>query len=272
MAILSDIHVYPVKAMRGHRLDEAIVEPWGVQHDRRWLLTDPTYTFLTQREHPRLALVNVQVQARGIGVRAPEMAPLDVEIPEASAPKHTVRIWNDTVEAVQAGADADAWFSRFLGVPCHLVYLDGTAFRPVDARYAVGDDVVSFADAFPVLLTATASLEALNARLDSPLPMNRFRPNLVVSGADPFAEDRWARIRIGSVLFHVVKPCARCVVTTVDQQTGVTGKEPLKTLARFRKRGSKVYFGQNLIPAERGTVRVGDRVEVLAMNEQVQWP
>jgi hypothetical protein len=168
------------------------------------------------------------------------------------------------VHAAEAEPAAHAWFSRYLGFDCRLVYMDEAAHRPVDPQYAPEGREVSFADGYPLLLTAEASLADLNARLDAPVPMNRFRPNLVVAGGMAFAEDGWSRVRIGAVPFQVVKPCARCVVTTIDPQTAAQGKEPLRTLSRFRRRQGKVFFGENLIPEQPGIVRVGDPVEVLA--------
>lgn len=264
MPVLRSLHIYPIKATGGVDLDEAVVERRGLAHDRRWLLVDAAGVFLTQREHARLALVRAQVYPAYLEVRAPAMEPLLVPFPEARAPRMGVRVWKNTVDAAVACEGAQAWFSRFLEVDCRLVYMDAAAVRPVDARYAVGESEVSFADGYPLLLTSEASLAALNARLDDPVPMTRFRPNVVVAGVEAFAEDRWRQVRIGEALFHVVKPCARCVVTTIDQQTAAQGKEPLRTLRTFRRRGRQVYFGMNLIPDEPGVVRVGEAVEVVA--------
>ncbi len=264
MSRIISIHIYPIKATRGVTLGEAAVEPRGLAHDRRWLLVDEHDRFLTQRDHARLALVHVQVQPAFLVVQAPSMGPLAVPVPGRDAARRAVRIWKDDVNAVEADGAAHAWFSRYLGIDCRLVYMDEAAVRPVDPNYNTGDDEVSFADGYPVLLTSEASLADLNTRLDTPVPMTRFRPNLVVSGFEAFAEDRWSRVRIGEMVFHAVKPCARCVVTTIDQQTAVGGKEPLRALNRFRKQGGKALFGENLIPEAPGIVRVGDAVEVLA--------
>jgi len=260
MPVLSSIHIYPIKATGGVGLDEAIVEPRGLAHDRRWILVDETGTFLTQRQHARLALIRAQVRVSHLEVRAPAMELLTAPFPDAGAARQSVGVWKDEVDSAMANEAAHAWFSRFLGVACRLVYMDERAVRPVDPRYAVGPDEVSFADGYPLLLTSEASLAVLNARLDVPVPMTRFRPNLVVDGFEAYAEDQWRQVRIGEVLFHVVKSCARCVVTTIDQQTAAQGKEPLKTLGAFRRRDGQVYFGMNLIPDKPGVVRVGDGV------------
>ena len=186
--------------------------------------------------------------------------------PGASAERLPVTVWGDAVDAALAAADAHAWGTAHLDTPVRLVFMPATSRRPVDAEYAVrADDIVSFADSYPLLLASAASLADLNARLDAPLPMDRFRPNVVVDGAAPWAEDAWRRIRIEDVIFQSVKPCGRCSVTTVDQQTAARGKEPLKTLAAFRRRAEtgKVYFGWNLVPETTGTLRAGDLIEVL---------
>ena len=258
------IHIYPIKATQRLDLDETVVEARGLAHDRRWMLVDENGMFLTQRNHARLALIRAQVRVQQLSLQAPLMEPLTVPFPGRDAVRLPVQIWRDTVTAAVAVPVAHDWFSRFLGFPCRLVYMDDAAVRPVDPAYDTGGDVVSFADGYPLLLTSEASLADLNTRLDAPIPMTRFRPNLVVAGFEAFAEDRWHRVRIGAMVFHVVKPCARCVVTTIDQQTATPGKEPLRTLSRFRKQDGKVYFGENLIPEQPGVVRVGDPVEVIA--------
>lgn len=264
MSVLRSIHIYPIKATRGLDLDEAAVEARGLAHDRRWMLVDEAGVFLTQREHARLALISAQVGPGHLLVQAPSMKPLTVPIPNHDARRLPVQIWKNTVIAAEAAPTAHAWFSRYLDSPCRLVYMDEAAVRPVDPAYDTGGAEVSFADGYPLLLTSEASLADLNARLDTPVPMTRFRPNLVVSGFEAFAEDGWSRLRVGAVSFHVVKPCERCVVPTIDQQTAVQGKEPLRTLNRFRKQGGKVLFGENLIAEGPGVVRVGDPVEVMA--------
>lgn len=262
---LTAIHCYPIKSCAGSALDQARLDEFGVEHDRRWLVTDPACRFLSQRDWPRMALIRPTVLANGLRLSAPGMEPLVVPSPAQQAPQRQVTVWHDHCIALDAGEGAAQWLSSFLGMSCRLARMGPQFQRPVNAQYAVGHDQVSFADGFPFLLASSASLEDLNARLPEPVPMNRFRPNLVVSGAQPFAEDGWAQIRIGDVVFHAVKPCARCTVTTVDQGAGVRGKEPLVTLATYRKTNDGlILFGQNLIhhPKE-GRLRVGDRVEVM---------
>jgi uncharacterized protein YcbX len=287
---LASIHIYPMKAARAVDLGEARVEPWGLAGDRRWMLADEDGRFISQREEPSLARVEVSTSPGSTGpqstsphstsphstsprggalaVAAPGRPGLLVAVPGPDAPQLKVTVWGSVLVAVVAGPAADAWFSAYLDRPVSLVYLDDPATRrPVDSEFGRAGDTVSFADGFPLLLTTTGSLDELGTWLaadgDQPVPMTRFRPNVVVAGTAPWAEDRWLRVRIGEVPFRVVKPCGRCVVTTIDQQTGVRGRQPLKMLGRHRRFGQELVFGQNLIPDRTGVIRVGDPVEVL---------
>jgi uncharacterized protein YcbX len=264
MLTVQALIIYPIKSTRGWAVSSVEVEARGLKHDRRWMLVRPDGTALTQRELPHLARIAAAPTGEGLRVSAPGLPPLDVSTPGPHAPRLTVTLWKARVAGTPAGDEAHRWFSEYLGVEARLVHMSGQTVRPVDPRYAVGAAHVSFADGYPLLLTTMASLDDLNRRLDAALPMRRFRPNVVVAGAEPYAEDRWRTIRVGAVGFHVVKPCARCVVTTTDPETGARGKEPLRTLATYRRKNGKVYFGQNLIPGGRGTIRVGDAVTVLA--------
>lgn len=267
---LQSIHVHPVKAFRALSLREAVVEPWGLAGDRRWALIDDGGTVVTQRRYPRLALAAAELVPGGVRLSAPGLDPLTVPVPEPIGTT-TVEIFRDKVEGVLAVAAAHAWCSAFLGTDVRLVHMDdpGTR-RPVDHDFALPGETVSFADGFPLLVTTTASLDALNALIErdghageGPLPMNRFRPNAVVSGTAPWAEDDWSRVAIGEVTFRVAKMCGRCVVTTTDQTTAQRGKEPLHTLGRHRRIDGRLVFGQNLVPQSRGTIRVGDPVTIL---------
>jgi uncharacterized protein YcbX len=260
-ASLSDLRVYPIKSCGGIAVDEWEVDERGLRHDRRWMLVDETGCFISQRELPRMALIKVRIESDGLVADAPGMPSLQVPFRPPDGKPLLARVWDDFVETQTV--DDDNWFSEFLEVGCKLVYLPDESVRPVDAAYAEPGDRVGLADGFPFLLISEASLADLNARLEEPLPMNRFRPNLVVGGCEPFAEDGWRGVRIGKLTFRVVKPCARCTITTVDQESATKGKEPLRTLARFRRAGNKVLFGQNLIHDQRGTLRIGDPVEIL---------
>ncbi|WP_431038919.1 MOSC domain-containing protein [Streptomyces sp. P6-2-1] len=267
---LVSVHVHPLKAARALDLPEAVVEPWGLAGDRRWMLVDDEARQLTQREEPRLALLDVRrADGGGLVLSAPGRTPCHVPVPAADSV--VVQLFRNKVEVVPAAAVASAWCTAYLGRLVRLVHLAAPATaRPVDPAYARPGETVSLADGYPLLLTSLSSLDALNSLIatdglsaEGPVPMSRFRPNLVVSGAAPWAEDGWGRVRIGEVLFRVTKPCGRCVVTTVDQDKGVRGKEPLRTLARHRRRGGKAMFGMNLVPESAGSVRVGDRLTVV---------
>ncbi|MFI1203720.1 MOSC domain-containing protein [Streptomyces sp. NPDC020883] len=268
---VQSLHIYPVKALAGSDPGEAVVEPWGLAGDRRWLVDDGAGRQITQRQQRRLALARAEGLPGGaLRLTAPGMPPLVVEVPE---PLGTVpvRVFDVVVEAVPAGPEAAAWCRGFLGVECRLLHMDAPEKRrPVDPRYGNPGDTVSFADGYPLLLTTAGSLDALNSLValgdhagEGPLPMSRFRPNVVIAGTAPWAEDDWRRVRIGEVEFQVAKPSGRCVVTTIDQRTAERGKEPLRALARHRRFGDQLVFGQNLIPRGAGTLRVGDPFEIL---------
>jgi uncharacterized protein YcbX len=264
---LASIHIYPLKAARAVDLGESFVEPWGLAGDRRWLLVDRDGRFISQRDKPSLARVVVQPCGGGISVSADGLAGPTITPPPAGAPLLEVSVWSSTLLAAAAGPEPDAWFSAYLGCPARLVYLDDPTRRPVDPEYGRDVDVVSFADGYPLLLTSAGSLGELGDWLvadgEPRVPMTRFRPSVVVTGALPWAEDRWRRVRIGPVQFRVAKPCGRCVVTTTDQVTGERGRQPLTMLGRRRRFGPELVFGQNLIPDAGGVIRVGDPVEVL---------
>ena len=258
------LYRYPVKSCAGTSLATAIVGPRGIVGDRQWMVVDETGEFLTQRELHRMALVSPRLLDNGpLELSAPGMSPLTVT-PAVRHERVDVSIWSDRCVAIDEGRSAAEWLSAFLEVRCRLVRFPEDATRRVDPAYAGPDDQVGFADGFSFLLTSCASLDDLNRRLADQLPMNRFRPNIVVSGGDAFQEDRWKRIRIDEITFAVVKSCARCVTTTVDQKTGEASREPLRTLATFRNvPGRGVMFGQNLIHDGSGVLHIGAEVAVL---------
>lgn len=258
---LSGLFIYPIKSARGIALGQANVTARGLLHDRRWMVCDRSGKFLTQRKHPHMALIQVSCSDTHLTLEAPDQERLTVPIP-ATAPSVTVTVWGDRCEALPTADSAHRWLSQFLGLDCQLVYMPEGTQRPADHGTAPG--INSFADAYPFLLISEASLADLNQRLAQPVPMNRFRPNLVVKGCDPFAEDSWRQIKIGNILFDVAKPCSRCSIPGVDQATGKQGKEPLATLARYRRWDGAIWFGQNLIPQTTGQLSLGDGCEVIA--------
>lgn len=263
-AKVSALTIYPIKSLGGISIDEARVVDRGFELDRRYLLVDERGDFITQRDHARLAPMRTRVADGRLWCHGPEGDALELPLQVAEEPRVRVRVWRSTCDALAVDARADAWFSDHLAIACRLVYMPDSERREIEAPHGRQGEVVSFADGFPFLLIEQASLDDLNGRLERPLPMNRFRPNIVVEGTEPFEADEWKRIRVGEVTFRVAKPCARCVVTTTDQETGTRGVEPLRALATFRRGpNGGVLFGQNLVQESRGTVRVGDEVEVL---------
>ncbi len=238
---------------------------FGLLNDRRWMVVDTEDNFLSQRRLPRMALIEPAVTTESLTLKAPNVGALEVPIDNNSRATRTVSIWDDTCIAYDCGDAAADWLTHFLETGARLVVRGIDFHRPVDAKYATHGDQVGFADAFPLLLISSASLRDINDRLDRPIPMNRFRPNLVVSGCEPYAEDRWSRISVGGVTMKVCKPCARCTVPTVDQSTGVTGREPLTTLATYRKGTNEtVLFGQNLIHEQKeGELVLGMEIRIL---------
>lgn len=265
MIKLSELHIYPIKSLGGIRVDQSRVLKPGLEYDRRWMLVDPQGNFLSQRTIPKMALLAVGWNSGEFIIidklNPKDRIPLPIQHPTALIKK--VRIWDDEVEAVLVDPAISKWLQKKLQIACELVYMPTTTIRPIDEKYAISDESVSFADAMPYLLISQASLDNLNSRLASPVPMDRFRPNLVISGTEPFEEDLWDSVQIGSVRFKVTKPCSRCVMTTVVQDSGKTGKEPLSTLSKFRKIGNKILFGQNMIPLDEGLMRHNDVLKII---------
>ena len=258
---LTALHVYPVKSAGGFSADNWPVDDFGLRHDRRWMVVDQEGEAVTQREAPRLARTRTAVTDDRLRVSAPGRAPLDLPLEPSAGVTTMATIWGDACVSHWMGERAARWFSELLGFPCSLVYMPAETRRPADPAYASPDVRVSYADGFPFLLLSEESLADLNTRLPDAVPMNRFRPNLVIRGGAPYAEDDLRQFRLGELELEVVKPCDRCVLTTTDQETGFRGPEPLRTLARYRKAGGKVLFGQNVVHRSTGRLSVGDLVE-----------
>lgn len=256
--VVTELYRYPVKSTRAEALRTAEFDDRGVSGDRRWMIVDEEGTFVSQRCHPILARVTSRLLDDGVCLSLEGGSSVAVAPSASGRPLH-VRIWDDVVEARSEPA-ADAWLARVLGQRAHLVHMPAQSRRPVDPQYASEGHVVSFADGYPVLVIGSASLADLNERLPTPITMQRFRPNLVVDTSEPFEEDTWRHVRVGTAELELVKPCARCQVVTLDPRTGAGGKEPLRTLATYRRRGTKVLFGQNAIVRRPGRVCLGDRV------------
>jgi uncharacterized protein len=260
---ISELHVYPIKGAAGVTVKRARLEERGFMDDRRWMIVDDEGVFVSQREYPSLALLQVSIGTDELVVRSARAGEVRVPRSGATGPWLHVRVWDDSVAARDAGDVAAHLISAHIGKRVRLVHMPDSSVRPVDPAFARAGDRVSFADAFPLLLIAQESLDQLNTRLAWPIPILRFRPNIVVADASPHAEDGWRRIRLGTVICDVVKPCARCTTTTVDPATGTRGTEPLRTLATYRTWNQKVYFGQNVIHRALGELAIGDEVTVI---------
>ena len=277
---VSSLHVYPLKSTAAIDREMFEIEARGLRHDRRWMAIDPDGRFVTGRQHGEMVLIRADPEADGLRLSAPGMPDLHVLAPSTDAPRTMATVWGSEVNAACAGADADAWLSAYLKRSLRLVHIDARSHRAVDPAYSQAGDQVSFADGYPLLAISQSSLDALNARIfagndragsdlagngRAPLSMARFRPNIVIEDSAAHAEDGWRQVRIGDVILDAVKPCTRCVFTTVDPRTGLRDDdgEPLNTLKTYRRTASGITFGMNLIPRSGGVLRVGDAIDVL---------
>ena len=262
---LSELNIYPVKSLGGISLNEAEVTDRGLKFDRRWMIVDNDEKFLTQRTHPKMALLKTKISHNKLILshKTEDIPPLVIPINSKFSETTIVNIWNDLVTAFLVGKYADEWLCDVLDQKCKLVFMPDETERFVDRSYANQNEIVSFADAYPFLIIGQSSLDDLNSRLAEKLPMNRFRPNLVFSGGKPYEEDNWKKFKIGEITFEAVKPCSRCTTITVDQENAEKKEEPLKTLATYRAVNNKVLFGMNLIHEWTGILHVGDEIEVL---------
>ncbi|WP_046243346.1 MOSC domain-containing protein [Hymenobacter terrenus] len=266
---LTGLYVYPVKSLGGYAVSEAEVTARGLRHDRRWLIVDERNRFMTQRQQPELALLLVAPAYNGFLIthrQRPDLLPLFV--PFEATPERTlfVTIWDDMAWAWRGTAEADEWLAEALGRPCRLVYMSDMVRRDVEPDLNPEGQLVSFADGYPFLLIGEPALADLNTRLAQPVPMNRFRPNLVFDGGVPYDDDNWENFQIGAVPFRAVRGCGRCVLTTIDQQTATKSPlgDPLRTLATYRKVENSIMFGQNVTGGGTGRLRVGDALTVLS--------
>ena len=266
MLQISGLYIYPIKSLPGISLTQARVTDRGFEHDRRWMLVDENNIFLTQRLLPGMTQLPLSLEKEGIRVTNKAngdsfLVPFDAGV-EVAEKRAEVVVWDDTCLAEYVSDEADKWFSKALGINCRLVYMPEDSRRIVDQRYAPADKITSFSDAYPFLVIGQASLDELNSRMTEPLPINRFRPNIVFKGGKAFEEDIMDLFTINGIDFYGVKLCARCPIPTIDQNTGAKGKEPSKTLAKYRQRDNKVYFGQNLVHRGDGIISLGDALDV----------
>jgi uncharacterized protein YcbX len=263
--LVQDIFIYPIKSMKGVRLESAKVLERGFQYDRRWMLVDRAGLFITQRTHHKMALIQVELQDNHLLVSSSikQVNPIQIPLDFKLESQIEVEVWDDRMLANLVDPSFDQWFSEVLEIDCQLVVMPESTVRKVNPKYAVNEESVSFADGMPYLIIGQESLNHLNSKLTQEVTMYRFRPNIVFSGGAGFVEDNWKNIKIGNVDFCVVKPCARCVLITVDQETGEKSKEPLRTLASYRTINNKVHFGQNALALHEGVLRVGDSIQLI---------
>jgi hypothetical protein len=268
--LISELLIYPVKSLGGISVKSAVLTDRGFEYDRRFMLIDSHNRFVTQREFPELAFFNTAILGNQLSITDKrDGSSVAVTLIVVEGEQIGVQIWDDCCQAILLDSTVADWFSARLSQPVRLVYMPDDSQRPVDPAYAAKGELTSFSDGYPVLIIGAESLKDLNARLENPIPMDRFRPNIVFSGGYPHVEDTFNVFRAGGVELHAVKPCARCVMTTTDQETGQRTAEPLKTLSKYRSQHNKIYFGQNLLASKTGEVRLGDHLIVLSTKESL---
>ena len=260
MIRVSGLYLYPIKSLQGIEVSEVEVLERGFKYDRRWMIVDQNNKFITQRTYPHLSQIKIKLSEDYIVASYSGYTDLEIPLFVQSGEKVVVSIWEHQVEVVEASREQNTWISQVVGVPCKLVFMPENASRPISQERTRNNENVSFADGYPYLVISEASLQDLNSRMEEDLPMNRFRPNIVVSGTTPYAEDELRGFNIGDVRFYGTHSCKRCVFTTIDQETGRKGKEPLKTLATYRREGKDVIFGLNAMAESTGVVRKGNEV------------
>lgn len=262
---LQSMTIYPIKSCAGIAVQEARMEERGLQYDRRFMIVDESGTCVTQRTYPQMALITTGIEGEELVLKAQGMPTLHVPLQPRTGGRVLVGVWRSLCLALAVSREADAWISQYVGAKLQLVYMPDETRRAVNPTFS-NTHIVSFADGYPMLLVSAASLDDLNRRMDVPVAMNRFRPNLVVAGSEPFAEDGWRQVRIGGIVLRATKCCVRCMIPMIDQETGrQTGKEPLRTLSTFRMKDRQITFGLYMLPLSytQEFVRIGEAVEVI---------
>ena len=269
MLQVSQLFIYPIKSLGGIAKQQVEITHTGFKHDRRWMLVDEQNVFLTQRAHPQMALLQTAETETGIAVMHKQDPSQSILIPfkNTAQTKTKVIVWDDVCDGLEVNTTLDEWFSDMLHFNCKLVYMPDDTKRLVDKRYAANDEITSFSDGYPILMIGQLSLDNLNEKLVEALPINRFRPNIVFTGGHAHIEDEMAAFEINDINFLGVKPCARCMITTINQQTAEAGKEPLRTLAGYRMKDNKIYFGQNVLQQQEGVIKIGDEIKILQQRE-----
>lgn len=262
---ISALNIFPVKSLSGIALEKSPAGEKGFRYDRSWMIVDGENRFITQRNFPQMSLLGVSILPEGIEIYDKRNARDKIYVLHTSDKiPAKVTVWGDVCLAEKyISPEVSDWLSRKTGKKCSLVFAPDAMKRKVDGRYSPIEVDTRFADSFPYLLANEASLNEVNIRAGKAFEMIRFRPNIVFEGAEPFQEDEWQKVKIGQVVFHVVKPCARCAIPTIDPESGKKGAEPLATLAAFRKQNNKILFGQNMVAENEGEIKTGDYLEVL---------
>lgn len=263
LPLLTDIYIYPVKSLAGIRVSSWPVNEKGLLHDRKWMLIDSNNQFLSQRRVPKMVLIKTELTENQLILSTESSGSISLDLSPKNGSEIISTIWSDQCLSKTISKQADQWLSDFLGIECKLVYQPDEVVRSVDPDYAKQGDKVNFSDGFPFLITSEASLDSLNQAMGLELPMQRFRPNLVISQCKSYAEDSWREIAINNISFRLPKPCSRCSVPTIDTETAETNKEPLTTLSRLRKWNNQVYFGQNALHNDSGELSINSPVEII---------
>ena len=269
MLHISQLNIYPIKSLGGITKKSVNLCRTGFEYDRRWMLVDERNLFLSQRTHPQMVLLHTAQTNEGFVISKYNDSNLSILIPFVitSTTKIRVTIWDDVCDAIEVSDKHNEWFSDMLNIKCKLVYMPDDSVRQVDKRYANNNEITSFSDGYPILMTGQSTLDNLNEKLVVPMPMNRFRPNIVFTGGHAHIEDEMAVFTIGNINCLGVKPCSRCVITTINQQTAEKGKEPLKTLSTYRMKNNKIYFGQNVLQQQNGSINVGNEIKIVKQQE-----
>ncbi|MBL4673186.1 MAG: MOSC domain-containing protein [Arenicella sp.] len=263
---ISELHIYPVKSARGISLETMQLNRKGPECDRRWMVIDHNNNFVTQRKTPKMCLINTQAIDGGLLISANDAG--ECALPTGGYALIESSVWGTDVKGQDCGDQAADWISSFLGKECRIIYMLEDYSRPVDSNFASQNEQVGFADGFPLLITSEASLDDFNSKLansepDFKIAMNRFRPNIVITGNAPWAEDQWQKIAIGNIEFSLVKPCSRCIIPSIDPHTSNKQMRVNQTLLKYRRRDGKTYFGQNALYNRLGSISVGDTIRVI---------
>ena len=269
MLRVSELYIYPIKSLGGIKLEKALVTDRGFEYDRRWMLIDDNNKFISQREHAVMALLKTSITNEFIKVtHTGNNNSIDIPLVPLKQDVVSVEIWDDVCTAQLVSDEANEWFSNILGLNARLVYMPDDTRRFTNPKYTQAGKITSFSDAYPFLLIGQSSLDDLNNRLSTSLPINRFRPNIVFTGGEPYLEDTIDGFVIGDIPFNGVKLCARCIVITIDQNSATSAKEPTKTLASYRRKNNNIYFGQNIVHSTTGSIAVGDELFVLSRHHE----